>query len=429
MKNTVHRTVPGLLLVISTLLVGIGCSKKGESEASSAPADGEIAGSLSFAAWDSNQSPGMQANIELFQQSHPNVDVQLQVTPWNEYWQKLRTSAAAGSLPDMFWMHVNQFELFASSDALMDLTDRINSDPEVSLDNYPVDLVRLYQYQGRQYAVPKDFDTIALWYNRTLFDEAGLAYPDESWDWESLAAAGKALTNPEEGVYGYLVNNDSQAGYWNYIYQNGGAVVRPDGRSGFDMPETIEAIQRYVDFIAEDRIAPPLTEADDQQFFSGKIAMRLMGSWSVSSMNDNDYARANLDLAVLPKGPETRATLYNGLGYAVSADTENPEAAWAFEKILAGREGHLLQAEKSAAIPAFEGTLDSWAGSFGVDFNLDAYPDQLEYAVGYPQAPGAAEWIPLMDERMGAIIALDVPVEQGLIDLAREMNEIIDENS
>ena len=84
MKKTVHRTVPGLLFVISTLLIGIGCSKKGESEASSAPADGEIAGSLSFAAWDSNQSPGMQANIELFQQSHPNVDVQLQVTPWNE---------------------------------------------------------------------------------------------------------------------------------------------------------------------------------------------------------------------------------------------------------------------------------------------------------------------------------------------------------
>ena len=429
MRNPIYRRALTALLGILTAFIVVGCDKNTEAEATSARSEGEIAGTLSFATWDSNQSPGMQANIELFQQSYPNVEVQLQVTPWNEYWQKLRTSAAAGNLPDVFWMHVNQFELFASSDALLDLTDRIGSDSEVSLDNYPQDLVTLYRYQERQYAIPKDFDTIALWYNKTLFDGAGLAYPDESWDWESLATAGKALTNAEEGVYGYLVNNDSQAGYWNYIYQNGGAVVRPDGRSGFDMPETIAAVQRYVDFIAEDGIAPPLTEADEQQFFSGKIAMRLMGSWSVSSMNGNDYAKANLDLAILPKGPKTRATLYNGLGYAISADTEHPEAAWAFVKILSSREGHLLQAEKSAAIPAFTGTLDSWAGSFGVDFNLDAYPDQLAYAVGYPQAPGAAEWIPLMDERMGAIIALDVPVEQGLQDLAREMNAIIDANS
>ena len=237
----IKSTIPLLILI---LLIGAGCDRKSKADASSnpAPADGEIGGTLSFATWDSNQSPGMQANIALFRQAHPNAEVQLQVTPWNEYWQKLRTSAAAGSLPDLFWMHVNQFELFASSDALMDLTDRISADPEVSLNNYPGDLSSLYQYQGRQYAVPKDFDTIALWYNKTLFDEAGLAYPDESWDWDDLAAAGKALTNPAEGIYGYLVNNDSQAGYWNFIYQNGGAVVRADGRSGFDMPETIEAV-------------------------------------------------------------------------------------------------------------------------------------------------------------------------------------------
>ena len=405
-----------------------GCTKQTTEEAKSA----EISGTLSFATWAPNQSSGMEANIKLFEQAYPDAKVELQVTPWSEYWQKLRTGASVGNLPDLFWMHVKQFALFASSDALLDMSDWIREDAEISLDNYPKDLVQLWEYEGRQYAIPKDFDTIALWYNKTLFDEAGLAYPDENWDWETLATAAKKLTDTEQGIWGYLANNHGQQGYWNYIYQNGGTVVRPDGRSGFDLPQTIEAIQRYVDFIYKDQVAPPLTEADDKLFLSGKIAMRMMGSWQVNSMNGNDYAKANLDLAILPynlvNGEQKRATIYNGLGYAISAETEKPTAALAFAKILASEEGQRLQAEKSAAIPAFAGTLGPWAASFGSDFNLDAYPDQLPWAVGYPQAPGAAEWEPLMEERMGAIIGGEVPVEEGLKDLAQKMNAIIEEN-
>ncbi|WGK69387.1 sugar ABC transporter substrate-binding protein [Candidatus Haliotispira prima] len=429
MKKRFHSMKYKVALSMLMLLLAFGCSKKAASEGAEAEAsEGEISGNLSFATWDSNQSPGMLANIDLFVQANPDVSVALEVTPWTEYWQKLRTAASSNNLPDLFWMHVIQFDLFASSDALMDLTDRIDSDPDVSLSNYPADLSKLFQYQDRQYAIPKDFDTIGLWYNKTLFDEAGVEYPNENWTWDDLVTAGKALTNEAEGIYGFLANNNEQEGWWNYIYQNGGAVVRPDGRSGFDMPETIEAVQRYVDFILKDGIAPPIAEADDQQFFSGKIAMRQMGSWMVSSMNSNEYANANLDLAMLPTGPKTRATIYNGLGYAISAESKNPEAAWAFEKVLASEAGHRLQAEKGAAIPAFNNTLAPWANSFGSGFNLKAYPDQLQYAIGYPQAPGGAEWSPLMVETMGRLLSGEIGVEEGLTELAAKMNEIIDEN-
>ncbi|MEM9424218.1 MAG: sugar ABC transporter substrate-binding protein [Spirochaetota bacterium] len=421
-----HLAVLNILFGVFALL-WVSCNKSNAN--SGEPESTGISGTLTFATWDSNQSPGMQANIELFEQAHPEASVELQVTPWNEYWQKLRTSASSGNLPDLFWMHVIQFELFASSEALMDLTERIASDSEISLTNYPEDLVRLYEYQGHQYAIPKDFDTIGLWYNKTLFDQAGVAYPNENWTWDDLVAAGKELTDSASGIYGYLANNNEQEGWWNFIYQNGGAVIRPDGRSGFDLPETIAAVQRYVDFIQKDGIAPPITAADDQQFFAGKIAMRPMGSWMVSSMNNNDYANANLDLAVLPKGPKGRATMYNGLGYAISAESKNPETAWAFEKILASEAGNRLQAEKGAAIPAYKGTLSPWADSFDSDFNLKAYPEQLPYAVGYPQAPGGAEWLPLMVETMGRLLSGELPVEEGMKELAEKMNRIIEENS
>ena len=427
------RTRPRLfklaILALSIfMLLAAGCAKKSAKQETQDSSDQTISGTLALATWDSNQSAGMQANIKVFEQAYPEAKVELQVTPWNEYWQKMRTAASSGNLPDLFWMHVIQFELFASSDALLDLTDRIEADPEVSLANYPQDLVELYQYEGRQYAIPKDFDTIGLWYNKTLFDQAGVAYPDESWTWDDLVAAGQQLTDPANGVYGFLANNNEQEGWWNFIYQNGGAVVRPNGRSGFDLPETIEAVQRYVGFILQDGIAPPIAEAEDQQFFAGKIAMRNMGSWMVSTMNGNDYAKANFDLAVLPQGPKGRATLYNGLGYAISAESKNLAAAWAFEKVLASEEGHRLQAQNGSAIPAYNGTLSPWADSFGSDFNLKAYPDQLPYAVGYPQAPGGAEWRPLVVETMGRLLSGEIPVEQGMKELAEKMNRIIDQN-
>ncbi len=425
---TMRSVIVGVFL--SLALCACSKNKAGQSAAATAQS-GDISAGLTFAIWDSNQLPGMEANIELFQKENPEASVELQLTPWNEYWQKLRTAASSANLPDLFWMHVMQFELFASSDALMDLSDRIANDAEISLDNYPQDLAGLYRYQGRQYAIPKDFDTIGLWYNKTLFDQAGLAYPNENWNWDDLVAAGKKLTDPANGVYGFLANNNAQEGWWNFVYQNGGSVVRPDGRSGFDSPETVEAVQRYVDFIQQDGIAPPIAEAEDQLFFTGKIAMRQIGSWMVSAMNANDYAQANLDLTILPKGPKGPkglASIYNGLGYAVAAATKDPEAAWAFEKILASEEGNRLQAEKSAAIPAYKGTQAAWADSFDSNFNLEAYPAQLPQAVAYPQAPGAAEWYPLMNETMGRVLAGQVSVEQAMQELADKMNRIIDDN-
>ncbi len=415
-----------IFTAIFVFVLIMSCVKR--TNAASSSEDGEISGKLTFGIWDSNQAPGMQANIDLFTKANPEASVDLQITPWQEYWQKLRTAASADNLPDLFWMHVIEFDLFASSDALMDLTDRIAADPEISMDNYPQDLVKLNQYKGRQYAVPKDFDTIALWYNKTLFDQAGVAYPDDSWTWEDLVEAGKKLTNKGEGVYGFLANNNSQEGWGNFIHQNGGYIIGPDGRSGFGMPETIEAIQRYVDFSFKDGIAPPIAEADTQLFFSGKVAMRLMGSWMVSAMNGSDYAKQNLDLVVLPKGKK-RATLYNGLGYAISANTQNSGTAWAFEKVLASETGQRLQAENGSAMPAFKGTFEPWADSFQSQFNLKAYPDELPYAVPLPQAPGGTEWNALMEEAMGQILAGIIPVESGLKELAKKMNTIIDDNS
>ncbi len=418
-------------LVFTAIFVFVlimSCAKK-TNAAKSAAGDDEIGGDLTFIIWDPSQKPSMDAGIDLFTKEYPNASVSLQNLPWGDYWQKLRTSVSAGNMPDISWAHVMQFNLFASSGALMDLTDRIATDPEISMDNYQESIVKLYQYEGVQYAIPKDFDTIALWYNKTLFDQAGIPYPNDQWTWDDMAAAAEKLTNKEEGIYGF-VDGGAQQGYWNFIYQNGGYVIRPNGRSGFDMPETIEAVKFYANFV-KNGSAPAPGEGGYDLLLSGKLAMAQMGSPSVQFVYNSDYARNNMDLTILPRGKK-RATISNGLGYSIAENTKNPETAWAFVKIMGEGETQQMQAAYGSVIPAYkEGTYQPWADSFDADFSshLEVYLEQLPYEVGFVTAPGQAEWFPLMQETMGKILGGVVPVEDGLKKLAEKMNRIIDENS
>ena len=96
------------------------------------------------------------------------------------------------------------------------------------MNNYYADIVDLYtQDDGTHYAIPKDYDTVALWYNKDMFDAAGVEYPTNDWTWEDLYEAGKALT--KDGKYGMAMDTDlNQEGYYNIVYSYGGYIINDD---------------------------------------------------------------------------------------------------------------------------------------------------------------------------------------------------------
>lgn len=124
---------------------------------------------LLFSYWDTNQQAGMQSIINAFEKQHPNIEINLQVTPWDSYWTKLQANAEGGQMPDIFWMHASNELKFAKAGKLLEI-------PSNSLDwsQYPSELVGMYTYKGKHYGVPKDFDTIGLWYNKQIFDAKGV---------------------------------------------------------------------------------------------------------------------------------------------------------------------------------------------------------------------------------------------------------------
>lgn len=411
------------LLIFTLLFVGCSSSSKSTSQSTSKNV------TITYGIWDENQKPGMEAIAKQFMKENPGITVKVEVTPWDQYWTKLDAAAQGGSLPDVFWMHSSNILKYAKGNMLMDLTEKIANSSVVKNSNFPDDLVKLYTVNGKQYGIPKDYDTIGLWYNKKLFDEKGIKYPDDTWDWNKLLSVAKQLTDPEKGIYGFLSPVDAQEVVYDLMYQNGGYPINDERtKSGYDLPASIEAVKFAVDLSRVYKVSPTQNQFSNisaaQYFESGKGAMGFFGSWMVSEFYKNDYVRENCDVAVLPKGLK-RATIYNGLANVVSANTKNPDAAWKFCEYLGSEEANKIQAEYGSAIPAYKGLTDGWVKHFST-FNVKVYPEMLSYAVLYPNNwEGMATFLQQETDGLTAIYGGKVSVEQGCKDLAKKMNEDI----
>ena len=373
---------------------------------------------LQFVLWDAGQKAGMVAIAEAYEAANPGVKVNVDVIDWNEYWNKLMSGKEAKEMPDVFIVHSNY--IYALADGMLDLTD-LNYD----FSPYPAGITALYNVDGKQLAIPKDYDTIALAYNKQIFDDAGEAYPDDTWDWAKLKEVATKLTDPEKGIWGFGAPNEPQLGYLNLVYQNGGVAYDPlTNTCGYNMDETKEAIQFWVDFQKEG-ISPTLEQfaelGNDDRFKAGQEAMTFIGSWLVGGYSDSPVGD-HYDVCVLPQG-KVRASIYNGVGFAGSAFTKYPEEVKKFVAYCGSEEANILAAKAKAAIPAYAGTEKYFTDNF-TDINIACFPEMIAYGVQYPFSPNKAQWDQTEVDLMNAIYAGEISVSDAMDQLYAEVCEI-----
>ncbi|MRJ46088.1 extracellular solute-binding protein [Aerococcaceae bacterium DSM 109652] len=379
---------------------------------------------LTYGIWDSRQEPGLREIADDFEAENPGIKIELQVTGWGEYWTMLEAAATGGSLPDIFWMHSNEIYKYGSNDMLLNLDEYIGRD-SIDLTKFPQGLVDIYNVNESQYAIPKDFDTIGLWYNKTMFDEAGLDYPDETWTWETLREAAEILTDEEKGQYGMSAQLSNQEGYYNFVYQNGGTILTDERTSGYDLPETIEALEYYFSFVHDGLSPESYTDTDSRAFLeNGIAAMATFGSWQLPAFLDNEYLVENFDVAPLPSKEGNSTTIYNGLGNAIDANTENPEEAWLFLSYLSSEPVQRKASELGIAISAYEGTAEAWIDS-NTEFNLKVYVDMVESGQIRPYTNETTVWEEKAYELLNAAYRGEQSVEEGAKATAEMMNQFI----
>ncbi len=368
-------------IMLAAMLTGIACSA-----VTAGAAEAKIS-SLNVKVWDSKQQEGIQTICDEWSETS-GVKVNVEVVDWDNYWTLLEAGAFGGEMPDVFWMHSNYSQKYMENDLLLKLDDYIAADDAIDLNNYYQDIVKLYQTEdGSTYAVPKDYDTIALWYNKTMFDEAGLEYPDNTWTWEKMHEVGTILNKPEQDQYGMVGNTDAnQEGYYNIIYSYGGYVINDDHtKSGYDDPKTLEAMEMYAQLI-KDCMAPQSTMAETGNanlFLGNSAAMGMFGSWYVSSFTEMDDI-VNWGIAELPfhdangngqADEGERVSIYNGLGWAASSATKDPETAYSLISYLCSEQGQTRQAELGITMSAYNGTSDAWKNSTDA-IDLSPYLDE-----------------------------------------------------
>ena len=141
---------------------------------------------LTYMMWgDPPEMAVWQKLVDAFEAKNPDISVKVEVSDWDSYWDKLRVTTVGGNPPDVFAMDGPLYPDWQSRGSLLDLSPYLEKAPETLDGVFPGPLTA-YQLEAGTFGLPRDFQTIVLYYNKAMFDAAGVAYPDDSWTLDDL---------------------------------------------------------------------------------------------------------------------------------------------------------------------------------------------------------------------------------------------------
>ncbi|MCT4687842.1 ABC transporter substrate-binding protein [Vallitalea sp.] len=438
-----------LLTVIFLLITGvIGCDQKDKKEhddTTKPAASNEVSKDksdkkveITLAIWDKNQEAGIQKVLDKFNEEHSNIQASLEVTPWNNYWTKLDVAAGAGLTADAFWMNI-YLPKYIKGDVLIPLDEYIKRD-NIDMTNYIEPISKIYNYDGKQWAMPKGVDSVFVAYNKELFDKYGVEYPQEGWTYEDMLEKAnklkKAMDADGSGTYAIAVSpTNFQSGYYNFILQNKGEIISDDStESGFNKPGTVKGYERILELLKSGLSAPYTTLSSpdtgtDALYYSGKVAMAYMGSWSTSVLESCDLAKAgNVGIVQMPTQDGVNTSIMNGLGYCISSLSEHQDETWELIKFLTSEYGNEVQATEGIDIPAMKSAQPLYQNAFK---NIDIMPIINATKTGhqFPTGNCVAEWTPIIIDYTAQIFGEIISPKEGCDAIYKEMQEIIDKNN
>jgi multiple sugar transport system substrate-binding protein len=375
------------------------------SAATTAAKCGSYAGppvKITYAMWgDTTELANQQKIVDAFQALNPNITVKVSVADWDSYWPKLQTDLAAGNAPDVFLMDGPLYPDYQTRDQLLDLTPFITKDGFDTSQLVDLAVQDFTAPDGNLYGLPRDLNTIALFYNKTMFDAAGLPYPDETWDWNKLVEVATKLTKTSGGKtsqWGFYTETSDMENYWSsLVWQAGGDILSADKKTVvINSDQAAAGIQFLQDLIYKDKVmAQPVAGGTGDMFENGQAAMEANGSWLVPT---HEAAGISFGVAPLPKGVAGQATSVNPSGVVAYKGTKSPDAAWEFIKCYTGPQLQAMVASLKASMPANKQVL---TGQYATSFDGGkTFADALAYAHLKPSFAGYNEFSSMLQDQL-----------------------------
>jgi len=370
MHTSRQLTRRGLLRVAGLAGVGLlaACQSTQPSQTQTAPtaaapaaaattapgASTNASASITWSFWgDPNELPPNDEVIQAFNQKYPNIEIKKFHEPFASYFDKIQTMFAGDSAPDVLFL--NNIPSYASKNVL-EQVDSLAQQSGYDVQDFVEAELQLFRFQGKLYGFPRDNDTKVLYFNKDAFDEVGLGYPDEKWNWTSLRDAANKLTKRQGDRivrYGAAI----EATEWPvFVWQNGAEVyddaLKPT-KCLLDQPDQAAAVSYLSDFMNTDKVSPnatALTQAGGvtNLFGSGLAAMAISNAPRLLSFASATF---KWDVAVLPQQKKA-ADYVGGAGYVMSSSSKQKEAAWTFMQFLNGPDAQKIFSKGGGVVPA-----------------------------------------------------------------------------
>ncbi|NUM47630.1 MAG: sugar ABC transporter substrate-binding protein [Anaerolineales bacterium] len=371
-----------MLLIVMSMILTACTPAATEEPAAEEPAAEEPAATepvtIRYTMWDANQLAPYQACAAAFHEKFPNITVNVEQAGWDDYWNAIQTGFVSGDAPDVFTDHLAKYPEFAVKEQILDIQPLVERDG-VDTSIYLPGLADLWVREGKRYGLPKDWDTIAVFYNADMLAAAGID-PSimETWTWnaqdggtfeETIAK----LTLDANGNNGLSPDFDKEnVKQYGFIHQGGGGFAGQTQWSMFavsngfkftdgpwttkyyyDDPKLAETLAWYYSLV-EKGYAPTVEAMTgvgaDGFFFAGNGALTTQGSWMVGGYLENSTFPVGFGL--LPIGPEGRKSMFNGLADSIYIGTQHPEESWEWVKFAASPDCANIIGDSGVVFPA-----------------------------------------------------------------------------
>ena len=385
-----------VLLVIAFFLCLSGCAKQEEAAARPKPVE------IKVAFWGAPDEINIMTGIvEAWQAAHPEILIKLEHTPYRGYIDKLLTRIAGHAAPDIICTEVDLFVTFQSKDVLLDLTGYTKDDPDFNIKAFYPEIIDRFTVGGRLYAIPKDTAPFAcVYYNKKLFDAAGVPYPTDDWDVNDMLDKAKRLTKFDSD--GRPVQYGFYAWAWqNFVYAFGGSLVddvKKPVKCTLDSKGSLEGLQFYADLINKYKVHPSavamtnLAMGVQGMFATGRLAMFSSGIWETPGLRKAEGLE--WDVAMFPKGPNgVRGFGTGGSGYCILKSTRHPKEAYQVIKALTGKPAEEKLADTGLAQPAMMEITEGphWIGGDLPPKNKKMLNGAMKYVIYSPFHPAWKE--------------------------------------
>ena len=405
------------LSILRTIIVAISCCLVGCAKD---PFAGKVP--IRYMAWGNPEQMALEERLcDEFNQKNPDIHVTFFKVPGAEYGLKMMLMLASHTAPDVMRVDHYNFPKLVKKGYFHDLTELAAKDPTFDRNDFFPQAIEECLYKGRLYGLNVLFGGDLIYYNKTMFRNAGLPDPADLakqglWTWERFRDAAIKMTKKDsDGRYLQFGFGAPSSGatfpilvsaIWGY----GGDMLDPELKHAvFDQPGAIKAFQMIADFRWKDHCSPTQAQGENSiyTFEGGKLGM-VFDFMGMTPRFRKVIHKFEWDVCPVPSGPFGRTTLCKGNQLVMSAETAHPNEAWRFERFITSQSTeHELYVELRRCFPTRKAMAYSqdYLRTNKPPFNNWAFVDAIEHSRPLPINNRWSEWTNAFNSEIDNLIA------------------------